>query len=113
MGGCRWVGGRARGAWEGLTLHGVSWRRRSSPAPVCPSPGWGIETWDGLYEDLPSRQTKLAVKDRTAITTTEDETATISPPELQPELDALAAKYGTRPKRGAATMAWWHDGTVA
>ena len=28
--------------------------------------GWGVKEWDDLYEDLPSRQTKLPVKDRTA-----------------------------------------------
>ena len=55
--------------------------------------GWTIEDWDALYDDLPSRQTKLAVADRTAVTVTADETRTIEPAALQPELDALAAAY--------------------
>jgi len=55
--------------------------------------GWDLAVWDALYEDLPSRQTKLAVADRTAITTTDDETQTTAPAELQPELDRLAARF--------------------
>jgi phosphoacetylglucosamine mutase len=55
--------------------------------------GWGVEEWDALYDDLPSRQTKLAVADRAAITVTADETKTIEPASLQPELDRLAAMF--------------------
>ena len=54
---------------------------------------WDLETWDALYEDLPSRQTKLAVKDRTALTVTSDETRAIAPADLQPELDRLATRF--------------------
>ena len=46
-----------------------------------------------LYEELPSRQTKLPVKDRAAITTTADETRATAPPALQPALDALMARF--------------------
>lgn len=55
--------------------------------------GWTIEDWDHLYEDLPSRQSKLAVADRTVVKVTADETRTIEPADLQPALDALAASY--------------------
>ena len=55
--------------------------------------GWTIEDWDHLYEDLPSRQSKLAVADRTVVKVTADETRTIEPVDLQPALDALAASY--------------------
>ena len=63
------------------------------PQAILELRGWDIHTWDALYEDLPSRQTKLAVKDRTALTVTADETRAIAPPDLQPALDALAAAY--------------------
>ena len=55
--------------------------------------GWDLAKWDALYDDLPSRQTKLAVADRTVITTTADETRATAPAELQPELDRLAAQF--------------------
>jgi phosphoacetylglucosamine mutase len=55
--------------------------------------GWELNTWDALYEDLPSRQTKLAVADRTIVTVTSDETRTTAPADLQPELDQLAARF--------------------
>ena len=45
--------------------------------------GWSVQDWDGVYTDLPSRQTKLAVADRAAVVTTEDETSVIRPVELQ------------------------------
>jgi phosphoacetylglucosamine mutase len=51
--------------------------------------GWSVSDWDGIYEDLPSRQLKLAVADRTAIHTTEDETAVTAPAALQAAIDAL------------------------
>ena len=55
--------------------------------------GWGVKEWDDLYEDLPSRQTKLPVKDRTALKVSEDETKALSPAVLQPALDELASKF--------------------
>ena len=56
--------------------------------------GWSVADWDALYEDLPSRQTKLAVADRAVVVTTDDETRVTAPAALQPELDALAARFG-------------------
>ncbi|KAL1496810.1 hypothetical protein AB1Y20_014396 [Prymnesium parvum] len=55
--------------------------------------GWGVSQWDALYSDLPSRQTKLPVAERAAIATTADETRVTTPPALQPELDALMARF--------------------
>lgn len=53
--------------------------------------GWTVQDWDAIYTDLPSRQAKLAVKDRTAITTVPDETRVVSPAALQEALDSLVA----------------------
>jgi|AntAceMinimDraft_5_1070358.scaffolds.fasta_scaffold57329_2 phosphoacetylglucosamine mutase len=43
----------------------------------------GIEEWDALYDDLPSRQRKLPVQDRSAIVCSEDETTCLQPAALQ------------------------------
>ena len=51
------------------------------------------EEWEELYTDLPSRQTKVRVADRTAILTTPDETRTTAPAALQPALDAIIAEF--------------------
>ncbi len=52
---------------------------------------WSIQDWDKLYSDLPSRQAKLAVRDRTIVVTTEDETSVVAPRELQAAIDELVA----------------------
>jgi len=54
---------------------------------------WSIAQWDALYDDLPSRQTKLAVADRTIVSVTSDETRALAPESLQPELDRLASQF--------------------
>jgi phosphoacetylglucosamine mutase len=41
--------------------------------------GTSLEDWQGLYEDLPSRQLKLVVADRTNITTTDAERKCVTP----------------------------------
>lgn len=46
-----------------------------------------------IYADLPSRQTKLKVADRTAITTADAERRVVSPAGLQQAIDELVAKY--------------------
>ena len=51
--------------------------------------GWDITRWDAMYSDLPSRQSKLAVANRAAIVTVEDETRLVQPLELQAAIDAL------------------------
>jgi phosphoacetylglucosamine mutase len=48
---------------------------------------WSIHTWDGLYRDMPSRQCKVKVKDRTIIKTNENETKCTSPAALQDSLE--------------------------
>ncbi|KAK8527481.1 hypothetical protein V6N13_085313 [Hibiscus sabdariffa] len=55
--------------------------------------GWSIHKWNKLYQDLPSRQLKVKVVDRTAVTTTNAETIAVSPPGIQEAIDAETAKY--------------------
>lgn len=45
------------------------------------------QDWAALYADLPSRQAKTAVADRSIITCSPDETSTLRPPGLQKILD--------------------------
>jgi phosphoacetylglucosamine mutase len=52
---------------------------------------WSLPHWDGLYEDLPSRMSKVQVKDRNVVTTTDAERKCLQPAELQPAIDALIA----------------------
>jgi len=47
-----------------------------------------LEQWNSMYTDLPSRQTKIKVPDRTRILVNENETQVIEPAELQKALDA-------------------------
>jgi phosphoacetylglucosamine mutase len=53
-----------------------------------------VEDWDNLYEDLPSRQGKIAISDRTLIKCTEDETRVVTPLVLQTEIDSMIAEFG-------------------
>ncbi|KAK8706264.1 hypothetical protein V6N13_049837 [Hibiscus sabdariffa] len=55
--------------------------------------GWSIQKWNELYQDLPSRQLKVKVVDRTAVTTTNAETIAVSPPGIQEAIDAETAKH--------------------
>jgi len=55
---------------------------------------WSAADWDAMYSDLPSRQSKLPVADRTAITTTDTEERVLSPSSLQPALDELMGRFG-------------------
>lgn len=50
---------------------------------------WTIKDWDAIYSDLPSRQTKLPVEDRTKIQCNETETQVTSPVDLQNEINTL------------------------
>jgi phosphoacetylglucosamine mutase len=57
--------------------------------------GWTItDDWKKLYTDLPSRQCKVKVEDRTMIQTNENETRCTSPVELQDALDAAIVTVG-------------------
>jgi len=55
--------------------------------------GWSVYDWNNMYSDLPSRQTKLPVQDRTVVICTPDETKTTGPDGLQAALDTLMAGY--------------------
>lgn len=57
-----------------------------------------IEDWDGLYEDLPSRQDKVSVPDRAAFVPIADETRLQEPASLQATIDKLT----TTVKKGRA-----------
>ncbi|GLU05458.1 hypothetical protein SLE2022_225590 [Rubroshorea leprosula] len=55
--------------------------------------GWSIHKWNELYQDLPSRQLKVKVVDRTAVVTTNAETRAVSPPGIQEAIDSETVKY--------------------
>ncbi|KAJ4845188.1 hypothetical protein Tsubulata_037679 [Turnera subulata] len=55
--------------------------------------GWSIQKWNELYQDLPSRQLKVKVADRTAVTTANAETVAVKPPGIQEVINAEIAKY--------------------
>ncbi|MED6167723.1 hypothetical protein PIB30_005345 [Stylosanthes scabra] len=55
--------------------------------------GWSIHRWNELYHDLPSRQLKVKVADRTAVITTNAETVVVSPPGLQEAINNETVKY--------------------
>jgi phosphoacetylglucosamine mutase len=52
-----------------------------------------IMDWVNLYHDLPSVQSKMKVKDRTVITTSEDETQVLKPEGIQEKLNDCMKKY--------------------
>ena len=54
--------------------------------------GTSLEQWEALYADLPSRQTKLKVADRAAITTADAERRCVTPAGLQAAIDGVVAK---------------------
>ncbi|GFZ00885.1 phosphoglucosamine mutase-like protein [Actinidia rufa] len=55
--------------------------------------GWSIHRWNDLYHDLPSRQLKVKVVDRTAIVTENAETVVVSPLGIQEAINAETARY--------------------
>lgn len=55
--------------------------------------GWSIHRWTELYRDLPSRQLKVKVVDRTAVVTANAETVAVRPPGIQEAINAETAKY--------------------
>lgn len=54
---------------------------------------WNVSDWDKLYQDLPNRQLKVKVSDRTVITTTDAERKCVTPQGLQTCIDEIVAKY--------------------
>ena len=51
--------------------------------------GWSATDWLNLYDDLPSLQTKVTVRDPSAITNTQDQRRALTPLGLQEAVDAL------------------------
>lgn len=58
--------------------------------------GWSPSEWDAIYTDLPSRQGKVLVKDRTKIQTNDNETKCLSPSQVQVELEIAMAQVNGR-----------------
>ena len=54
---------------------------------------WDVEQWNQAYTDLPNRQLKVKVKDRSVIQTTDAERKASSPKGLQNAIDESIAKY--------------------
>lgn len=54
---------------------------------------WGLTEWASLYEDLPSKQCKVKVADRSVIKTTDAERTVSEPQTLQQLIDLEVAKY--------------------
>ncbi|KAH7834073.1 hypothetical protein Vadar_012483 [Vaccinium darrowii] len=55
--------------------------------------GWSIHRWSELYHDLPSRQLKVKVVDRSAVVTENAETVVVRPLGIQEAINAETAKY--------------------
>ncbi|XP_016649503.1 PREDICTED: phosphoacetylglucosamine mutase isoform X1 [Prunus mume] len=55
--------------------------------------GWSIQRWNELYQDLPSRQLKVKVVDRSAVVTANAETVAVTPPGIQEAINAEAAEH--------------------
>mmetsp|Transcript_21924 Transcript_21924/g.33261 ORF Transcript_21924/g.33261 Transcript_21924/m.33261 type:complete len:573 (+) Transcript_21924:74-1792(+) len=53
-----------------------------------------LASWNSLYTDLPSKQSKVAVPDRTMIVMNDNETACVAPAALQRDLNSLMTKGG-------------------
>ena len=54
-----------------------------------------ILDWMNLYKDLPQRQLKVAVRDRTLIQTTDAERRCVAPAHLQDCIDELVSKFSS------------------
>eukprot|EP01134_Creolimax_fragrantissima_P005688 CFRG5688T1 len=55
--------------------------------------GWSCEDWDACYTDLPNRQLKVSVADRSVVKVTNAERQTTSPAGLQEAIDSAVVKY--------------------
>ncbi|EFH48057.1 predicted protein [Arabidopsis lyrata subsp. lyrata] len=55
--------------------------------------GSSIQKWNVLYKDLPSRQIKVEVPDRTAVVTTSEETEALRPLGIQDAINSEINKY--------------------
>jgi len=54
---------------------------------------WNCSEWLACYQDLPNKLGKVAVRDRTQVTTTDAERKVVTPPGLQEGIDTIVAKY--------------------
>ncbi|XP_072964041.1 phosphoacetylglucosamine mutase isoform X2 [Typha angustifolia] len=54
---------------------------------------WSFQKWSELYHDLPSRQLKVKVADRSTVITANAETRVVKPSGLQELIDMETAKY--------------------
>jgi len=55
--------------------------------------GWDVQDWFKSYQDLPNRQMKVRVGDRTVIETTDAERKCVQPQGLQSAIDELVKKF--------------------
>ncbi|GFR49328.1 hypothetical protein Agub_g11354 [Astrephomene gubernaculifera] len=55
--------------------------------------GWTLADWQALYTDLPSRQLKLKVADRSSITTADAERVCVTPAGLQQAIDRAVSGF--------------------
>ena len=56
---------------------------------------WSLEDWNNCYFDLPSRQLKVKVQDRTAITTEDAERKCVTPDGLQAKIENIYEKVNS------------------
>ncbi|KAL7296638.1 hypothetical protein TKK_0010057 [Trichogramma kaykai] len=54
---------------------------------------WDIIAWEKSYIDLPNKQVKITVKDRSNIVTTDAERKCVKPEGLQDQIDKIVEKY--------------------
>ena len=52
-----------------------------------------LEEWLNLYDDLPQRQLKVVIRDRTMIKTTDAERRCVAPAHLQDRIEELVSRY--------------------
>jgi phosphoacetylglucosamine mutase len=55
---------------------------------------WGLHDWDAIYEDLPSRQIKVRVRDRSVIVTADAERHAVAPEGMQAAIELAVASFG-------------------
>ncbi len=55
--------------------------------------GWSVADWVSAYTDLPNRQLKVRVADRTVITTTDAERQVVTPEGLQAKINETVKKF--------------------
>jgi phosphoacetylglucosamine mutase len=71
--------------------------------------GWSVDDWDKLYQDLPSRQTKVKVQDRTVVIPLADETAVVEPVALKHAIAAAVQSVDAENGRAFARPSGTED----